>query len=151
MDLCPSGEKLALIIANSNYSQRKNQLESAVENARKLNNMLSKIDFNVTLHTNPDKPIMDLITSFNERISNGDLVFFYFCGHGYQINEKNLLIPCNDAQMQTEADVQKFGVNIKTIISQMSTHNHANATIFVFDCSRPYVLNGAQTGNGKLD
>ena len=116
-----------------------------MDNARNLNNTLKRLDFNVTLHTDQDKPIIDLVTNFTEKISNGDLVLFYFCGHGYRVNGKNYLIPNDDAKIRTVTDVQKFGVNVKSIIRAFLPRNSANAMIFIFDCSKSYLLQNVET------
>ncbi|CAF5207624.1 unnamed protein product, partial [Rotaria magnacalcarata] len=92
--------KLALIIGNDNYSTTYNKLDDSVKNAKNMRNLLKQIAFDVTMHTNIDANMMELIKKFCEQIDNGDLVLFYFSGHGCQVNGENYLIPIDDSKIE---------------------------------------------------
>ncbi|CAF3256240.1 unnamed protein product [Rotaria socialis] len=132
--------KLALIIGNDNYSKTYNKLNGSVKNAKKIRNLLKQIAFDVTIHTNIDANMMELIQNFCEQIDNGDLVLFYYSGHGCQVNGENYLIPIDDSNIEAETDVEDIGILVKNILKRLIEKNPSYATIAIFDCCVPYNL-----------
>ncbi|CAF2154580.1 unnamed protein product [Rotaria magnacalcarata] len=136
-----SCRKLALIISNGNYRKESNKLSQSINNANDLRDSLKKINFDVKTANNLTKKEMtSQIIDFSELIKNGDLVLFYFCGHGCQLNGKNYLIPVDDATIQTDRDVEDFAVNVERTITRLLGRNSSYATIFILDCCVPYTL-----------
>ncbi|CAF3536292.1 unnamed protein product [Rotaria socialis] len=136
-----SRRKLALIIGNDNYSALHNKLNHSINNAQDLSDVLKKIDFNVTTACNLTKQeIITNIIDFSGTISNGDIVLFYFSGHGYEVKKKNYMIPVDDAVIETERDIQDFSVNIERTLSRLVTRNSSYVTILILDCCQPYWL-----------
>ena len=141
--------KLALIVGNGNYNEPNSRLDYSVDNAKDLSNSLNKINFDVILHTNPKTNMMKVVRDFTKTIENGDLILFYFSGYGYQLNERNYLIPVYDEIIQNERDVQEFGIDVEQIFTLLTERNPSYATIVVLDCSRPYQLRKASTSNSE--
>lgn len=84
-----SRRKLALIIGNNNYNRRESQLRHCINDANDLSNLLQAISFNVTTGYNlTNAEMISTLNSFSKTIHDGDLVLFYFSGHGYQVNGK---------------------------------------------------------------
>lgn len=134
-------QKLALIIGNDNYSTLKNKLNHSINNARDLSDQLKKIGFNVTLDYNLTKQeLIAHIIDFSKQIYNGDIILFYFAGHGFSVNGKNYLIPIDDTEIEDKRDVEDFSVNVERTISRFVTKNPSHATIFILDCCRSYWL-----------
>ncbi len=48
--------KLALIIGNGDYHRSENRLNSSINNAKELSNLLKTINFEVETNFNPDTP-----------------------------------------------------------------------------------------------
>lgn len=136
----PSGKKLALVIGNGNYSKHQNKLQYSVEDTFAIADLLSNIDFNVTQYSNVGQSMMKKIVDFTSSINDGDLVLFYYCGHGYQVNGKNFLIPVDDDQIESDIEIEDICVNVRSILKRLVERNQSNATIFIADCSRPYFL-----------
>jgi uncharacterized caspase-like protein len=142
-------QKLALIIGNDDYNERHNKLTHSIYNANDLSDSLNKIGFDVTLHTDPDIQMMKLIRSFAKTINDGDLVLFYFSGHGYQLNGKNYLIPVYDTIIQNETDVEEFAIDVEQIHTLLAERNPSYVTIIILDCCRSYKLKDASTSKGE--
>jgi len=143
--------KLALIIGNSNYSGMKNQLSHSVTNAEQLRIILKKINFNVTIYTDvrTASEMMENVKNFAEKIEEGDLVLFYFSGHGNQVEDKNYLIPVDDAKIETDKDVKDLASNFERILERLVERNPSYVTVFILDCCRPYFRKGESVSSGK--
>jgi uncharacterized caspase-like protein len=138
-----------LIIGNGNYNEPHNRLNHSINNANGLSDLLNKISFDVTLHTNPETQMMKLIRNFAKTINDGTLILFYFKGHGYQLNGKNYLIPVYDTILQNERDVEEFGIDVEQIITLLTERNPSYVTIVILDCCRPYKLKNASAPSGE--
>ncbi|CAF1987075.1 unnamed protein product [Rotaria magnacalcarata] len=139
--------KLALIIGNENYSALHNRLNHSINNARDLNELLKKIDFDVTMYIDADSNMMLKIQRFSKRISNGDLVLFYFSGHGYEVSGKNYLIPVDDTKIKTDIDVEDIGINLQSVLERLIERNSSYVTILILDCCSLYWLKPPTTSN----
>jgi uncharacterized caspase-like protein len=139
--------KLALIIGNDNYTQPYNKLKQSINNARDLSDLLTTIDFNVSLYTDVDASMMDRIENFSNTINDGDLVLFYFTGHGYQVCGKNFFIPVDDANIAIDTDIRLLGINVEGALKRLVNKNSSYVTIFILDCCRPYSLESPSTLN----
>jgi formylglycine-generating enzyme required for sulfatase activity len=84
--------KIALVIGNTEYAS--NPLSNPVNDAQLIADSLKKIGFQVVIKKDLTKEQMVLaFDQFAREIKSGDVVFFYYAGHGLQIGGKNFLIP----------------------------------------------------------
>ena len=93
--------------------------------------------------------MIKLIRNFAKTINDGDLILFYFSGHGYQLNGKNYLIPVYDTILQNEKDVEEFAIDVEQVITLLAERNPSYANILILDCCRSYKLKNASASNGK--
>jgi uncharacterized caspase-like protein len=89
------------------------------------------------------------IVDFSKKVCDGDLILFYFTGNVYQLNDKNYLIPIDDARIETSRDIEDFTVDVELVLTRLIKRNPSYVTIFILDCSSPYVLRGASTPTCK--
>ena len=94
----------ALVIGNSDYPV--GELRNPVNDARLMSKALSSLGFQVTTefdltHRGMDESIM----KFARGVPSGGLAFFFFAGHGIQVNGENYLIPI-DANINDESAVK---------------------------------------------
>jgi uncharacterized caspase-like protein len=139
--------KLALIIGNGNYSQPVNKLSESAKNANNLGNLLKKIKFDVTIHTDvsQEDEMMEKVKNFVGTIKTGALVFFYFSGHGCQVEKENFLIPVHDERIDDSENVKELATNFQRILKRLINKKRQCRTIIILDCCRPYVLSDAST------
>ena len=79
-----SQAKLALVIGVGNYAGNK-KLKNPENDVDDMSRMLRNIGFTVTTAVNLTHAEMDAhIAAFKHKIRKGDLVLFYFAGHGKQ-------------------------------------------------------------------
>jgi hypothetical protein len=87
-------ERVALVVANNLYSAEVGELANAVNDGRALAKELHVLGFNVTIIEDADKLKMgEELDLFLSKLRNGALGFFYFAGHGVQIEGINYLLP----------------------------------------------------------
>lgn len=139
--------KHALLIGNDKYSRQENRLIHSINNARKLGELLCKINFTVTEHENlaEEDQIIEQVISFAKTLKNGDMVFCYFSSHALQFNGNNYLIPANDTAVHSDQDIEVFGVNLKRMIDRLSESKPDCVFILIFDCCRPYSFYGGSS------
>lgn len=135
--------KLALIIGINNYPGN-SKLDYCINDANDVAAKLRSIQFHVTLgiDCNIDE-FNRLINEFISLIQPGDLILFYFAGHGCQFEEKNFLLPAGysyDSCISQRRYIKKNSVNAQDILHQIETRE-PRATIIILDCCRTYVKN----------
>ena len=133
--------RLALLIGNSDYNNPKNTLNYAINNVDDLSYTLINIDFEVTKCENLDYDDMKKnIKEFANGINDGDLIVFYFCGHGCHVDNENYLIPIDDDGIESEKEVLDFGIHVGRTIDLLTERNRSYVTIVIIDCCKPYCL-----------
>ncbi len=92
------GARLALLIGNRDYPPPYD-LPSMGKNVKDLEDALARRGFEVSAHVDMGLAQMrDAISAFAQRVAGvGDdaVVFFYFSGHGSQVDAENLLVSAN--------------------------------------------------------
>ena len=99
-----TGQRLALVIGNSNYESY--PLRNPVNDASDMALALQKVGFTVVLKKNADLQTMEeAIEDFGNKLKLGGVGLFYYAGHGLQVNGVNYLIPIR-AKINKETDVR---------------------------------------------
>jgi uncharacterized caspase-like protein len=84
---------MALIIGNSAY-QFTSPLKNPVNDAEALATALERLGFTVIRGLDLSSAAMDIqISKFAESLRKAKVVFFYYAGHGMQIDGRNYLVP----------------------------------------------------------
>lgn len=123
----------ALVIGNGKY--RQGELKNPANDARLVAKTLEKLNFDVTLKLDQTHRDMDVaIADFSRRVPKNGLAFFFFAGHGLQINGDNYLIPI-DAQIENEAAVRYKTVPQNQVLDTLS-FSASNMNVVVLDCCR---------------
>jgi len=86
--------RLALIVGNHDYTHQ-TKLPSSATDAKRVRDRLIELDFKVDsvpdIKTKPD--FLKAISDFRKKIEKGDLVVFYFSGHGFSSGADSFLAP----------------------------------------------------------
>ena len=83
---------LAITIGNNNYCETAATLDNAVNDARAMADVFSRLGYDVMHKEDCTISVfMDLITDFDAKIKDYDASIFYFAGHGFQIDGENYL------------------------------------------------------------
>lgn len=127
--------KIALVIGNSSYVNA-SILPNASNDAADMCAMLKKLNFDVICKLNiPSKrDFKDAIYEFTGNINEKSVVFFYFAGHGLQIDGINYLIPTR-AALKTKSDIDDESIQINYLMSELEARQAA-LNIFILDACR---------------
>lgn len=150
-----AAKRVALVIGNNDY-RNVPPLQKAVNDARTMGDALKQIGFQVfTAENQSRRALSETLLSFDQAIEKDDVVFFFFAGHGFEINGQNYLLP-TDIPAATEGQeelVRDSAVAAERIVSRMQARG-ARTAIFVFDACRnnPFERKGtrAVSGSGGL-
>ncbi|CAF0843611.1 unnamed protein product [Adineta steineri] len=139
--------KRALIIGNNEYREN-SPLRYCINDAEDLADKLRRISFEITVGTNLTYEQMNtMIETFNDKINEGDLILFFFAGHGCQWNHLNFLIPIDDDRITTGADLEDRAVNVQDTLEKIMCR-HPSAAIFLLDCCRNSFVSESLNSNG---
>ena len=84
--------RIALVVGNAAY--KPTPLRNSKNDADDLKRKLELLDFDVTFLSNATKLGLDTcVSKFTEQAKNYDVAFFFYSGHGIQIDGQNYLLP----------------------------------------------------------
>ena len=143
-----SAFKTALIIGNSKYSG--SMLRNSINDADSLAGELRRQGWEVKSFANLDQEQMEsVIHEFGARLkTKGGAGFFYYAGHGVQLEGSNYLIPVN-APIKKQADVRYKAVNLGSVLDEMNEAGN-KMNILVLDACRnnPFAESRSLKGEG---
>ncbi|CAF1270071.1 unnamed protein product [Adineta steineri] len=148
-----SRRKLALVIGISNYENGRN-LPNAINDAEAISSALASIGF--IIHEGGPKlnptyeEMCHALVAFECSIKMGDMVLFYYAGHGTQWENQNYLIPSDNYKEETKdnivekielsgSDLKKYAINAQDFLNVINDRDPF-VTMFFLDCCRTYHL-----------
>jgi hypothetical protein len=145
-------KRLALVVGNDLY-EHVPALSKAVTDASAVASALRKLDFAVTVAENQSRQTLsETLLTFDSSIGDGDTVFFFFAGHGFEVKGTNYLLPI-DVPAATEGQeelVQDASFAVEQIIDRVQARG-ARTTILVLDACRnnPFERAGTRAVGGS--
>ena len=145
--------KVALIIGNSNYDHF-SSLKNTLNDAEDMRKILKDKGFDVLYLKDANLESMEnMVEKFSMKLRKGGVGFFYYAGHGIEVEGKNYLVPV-EAKISKKSKVKYRSLPIDMIIDEMEeSRNRLN--IVVLDSCRndPFSRSGggglAQINNAK--
>jgi hypothetical protein len=127
-------KRIALIVGNSKYKSG-NILANPKNDAADIAAALKRMKFKVDLLIDADKePFNKAVERFGDEAKDADISFFYYAGHGVQVNGINYLI-ATDAKIEQENDVKYNSVDANYVLAQLDAAG-SKANIIVMDACR---------------
>lgn len=144
--------KIALVIGNQNYQRSENTLHNSKTDAFDISAALRNIQFRVTTAYNLTYlDMVSTISNFSKTLIDGDLVLFYFSGHGYEINGKNYLMHIDDHLIESGEDVENYAIRLEYCLDQLSQQCTPGVAIFILDCCRSHHPKARQRGKHTFE
>ena len=146
-DTVNSEQRVALIIGNSAYKIA--PLLNPINDAKDMEQALSSFGFDTIYKENlTNSDMKKAIRDFGERIRNGGVGFFYYAGHGIQVNGHNYLIPI-EAVINNEYEVEYESVDIGLVLAQME-EAETRLNVVILDACRnnPFTRSFRSTKRG---
>jgi hypothetical protein len=145
-----ASDKVALVIGNKDYTYIRPPLETPLNDAQGMADVLRKIGYDVTFKTDlNNSQFTDAIYEFGNKIKRGGVALFYFAGHGIQVREKNYLIPIdfNNKRIQ-EHQVHLHSIQADTVLNEMDNAK-SDANIMILDACRDNPFNESRSLNNR--
>jgi hypothetical protein len=148
-------KRVALIVGNDAYGNIP-ELRRAVTDANAVASALRSIGFTVLVAENQDRQAMSqALFKFDAMIEKGDVAFFFFAGHGFEIAGRNYLLP-TDVPAATEGEeelIRDASFAVDRLTDRFSARG-AQTSILVLDACRnnPFARAGTRglSGDGGL-
>lgn len=140
----------ALLIGNDSYLEVP-ALRNARADAETMGTALQKAGYEVTVMKDRNlKEMKDDVREFKSHIKGGDEVFFFYSGHGVQIEAMNYLLPV-DVRADSEDQVRDDALALSDVLSDLRTQKPA-LTLAVVDACRdnPFKGTGRAIGGRGL-
>lgn len=107
----------ALVVGNGDY-EHLGPLHSATLDAKRMARCLAQLRFTTTLV--PRLPSVrefeeEILPAFRKTIQRGDLVVFYFSGHGFEYGPHNYIAPANVPIVVTEQTIAEYAIAVESI------------------------------------
>ncbi|UJR19927.1 hypothetical protein I4U23_023059 [Adineta vaga] len=129
--------KVALLIGNQNYCQDEDQLYHTINDVNDIGFVLRTMQFQVDKHHDLcNSEMINAFSDFSKTILDGDLILFYFSGHGCEMNGKNYLLPIDDEFIENDQGIENCVIHSEQILHQWSQQFPSSIIIFILDCCR---------------
>jgi hypothetical protein len=135
--------RIALVIGNAAYKNA--PLRNPTNDSDLISKTLAASGFLVSRHDNLTYAKMrEVVRTFGEKLSKGDVGLFYYSGHAVQYRGKNYLLPINE-DLKHSDEIPSSAMDIDFVLAKMeSAKNDLN--IVVLDACRNNPL-GAEARN----
>ena len=131
----PTGteRRMALVVGNKDYTGL-SKLLNPLNDADDMEIALKKMGFEVIKATNADyRTFLGAVNRFKEKLSNSDVAFVYYSGHGASYNGKNYLLPV-DATVTCLEQIEEYGISLNRILGEISSKGVKNSFIVLDAC-----------------
>lgn len=149
-------KRFALVIGNSNYSQKIGLLRNPVNDATDVAGELKASNFDVVLLTNATYgQIRAALLKFKDKIDNGEkektVALFYYAGHGLAFEDENYLVPV-DAEVEYQDDIPRYCFPIQRMVLSNMERSNSRMNIVILDACRnnPFPVATRSAGSGGL-
>ena len=139
------GRRVALVIGNDNYPR--SPLLNARNDARAMASSLRELGFAVTLLEDVTRnQMVGSVSEFSEALRPDDVAFFFYAGHGVQLEGENYLVPADfDGSSSTAARLNTLPVG-----ELQSALGRARVSVIVLDACRNNPFGNARSGGRGL-
>lgn len=141
--------RIALIIGNKDYARPDWTLANPINDARAMAAALIAVDFEPRLVLNATLAEMrQAVKDLADAVRPGDVVVFYYAGHGVQLQGEDLLIPV-DFSADDESSARVASYSVESVRSTLERTN-SRLRIIILDTCRSNPFRPRSLGNSLL-
>ena len=142
--LASGGRRVALVVGNSAY-EHVPALKNPRNDAEDMAAALRDVGFEVIAGTDLDRSaFFERIGQFAERARSAGTAFFFYAGHGMQLDETNYLLPV-DAAQRNEWTLKSTAVKLEEVLANMGS---GARLVFLDACRDNPFLDGIARARG---
>jgi hypothetical protein len=154
--LLSASSKVALVIGNSNYSQK--PLPNAKQDAQDIRDKLIALGYDVVFAPNVDVlGFSQAITDFHNKVIGTEIAVVFYAGHGIEIGGENYMIPLGVNAIYTRRDLANL-IKLSDVIAEAEIAKKFGV-LFVDACRDnplknnidPTIRSGVTRGLGQVD
>jgi uncharacterized caspase-like protein len=140
--------RLALVIGNWNYGDK--NLPNAKNDAEDITKALKASQFAVTPLENIRSSDLDTaVDKFTSSLQRGDIAFFYYAGHGAQVEHHNYLLPV-DFKGGSALEIMRSGYDV-ALLDEKLAERGTRARILILDACRSNPFAPAERGLASME
>ncbi|QQS28607.1 MAG: SUMF1/EgtB/PvdO family nonheme iron enzyme [Sphingobacteriales bacterium] len=143
-------KRIALVIANADYTGEINPLRNPLNDADSVASTLKALNFSVTKLTNLKREQMGkAIQNFTKSINQKNVVsLFYYAGHGFEKDGKNYLVPIDATDPE---DVKFTGYDLSLFTDEIRGVENLINLVFLDACREELSrgIDGRGSGGGR--
>lgn len=141
------GRKVALVVGNGAY-QHVERVDQAPKDAKLIADTLKGLGFEVKSYTDLEhRSLSRVAADFDAQLEGAAVGFFYYAGHGVQVDGHNYLVPV-DAQISGEQYVESEAVDVTKVLQSMD-RAHSRLNVVVLDACRNNPFAGQWAAKGR--
>jgi formylglycine-generating enzyme required for sulfatase activity len=142
------GRKIALVVGNKDY--REHPLTNPLNDADDMKKGLEDLGFQVQILKNANlESLLSGVDSFTQSLQEGDVVLFYYSGHGIAVQSRNYLIPV-DFNGTSEASVRARTISADEVQQAIEDRKPQLAILVLDACRDNPFLRSKGIGAGGL-
>lgn len=154
--LLSASSKVALVIGNSNYSQK--PLPNAKQDAQDIRDKLIALGYDVVFAPNVNvSGFSQAITDFHNKVTGAEIAVVFYAGHGIEIGGENYMIPLGVNAIYTRRDLANL-IKLSDVIAEAEIAKKFGV-LFVDACRDnplknnidPTIRSGVTRGLGQVD
>jgi len=139
--------RVALVIGNGGY-RHVSPLDNPPNDARLMSDTLSSLGFRLVGGKpllNADRPEMErAIRAFGRELNGGAVAFFFYAGHGVQVEGENFLVPVT-ADVASAADIKYELIDVGYVLDEMrNAGNRLNIVVLDACRNNPFGARGVR-------
>jgi tripartite-type tricarboxylate transporter receptor subunit TctC len=148
-------KRIALVVGIDRYDNLPphEQLQKAVNDSRAVGRALTSLGFEVMSGENAGRQaLVDKLDAFAQRLSQGDVAFFFFSGHGVALGGVNYILPSDipDIEANQEIRLARAALNEHDIVSDLQGRGVRVAVVVLDACrTNPFVRTGSKGAGGE--
>jgi hypothetical protein len=145
-------KRVALVIGNDAY-QNVPALKKAVNDSRTVGDSLKQLGFTVVSAQNLTRTAMsEKLLDFDRMVEPGDIAFFFFAGHGFEVRGENYLLP-TDVPAATEGQeelVRDASFAAQRVVDRLQARGVRTAILVLDACrNNPFERSGTRAVGGS--
>ena len=136
-------KRLALCIGNESYKTLP-RLKCAVADAQAIAETLKSLGFDVILKTDLNRSeLADAIFSTKDVLQNYDAILIYYAGHGFQVDNDNILAPIDLTINQRPEAVRYEAFPLQAVLEILSAYPEQTKVVILDACRENLGLRGS--------
>jgi hypothetical protein len=130
----PGEQRHALVVGNAAY-KAVTPLDNPINDSREICASLKKLGFQATCASDVKTKgqFKDLIAKFTQSVKKGDVILFFYAGHGVEMDGENYLVPTT-AEFKTKGGFEDDAIKVNFILGELEATGSRLSVVILDAC-----------------